>query len=180
SLVSAQEVKGSNLTRRVHLGVARERSEMVPGLTYDNDHAATIKKPIGSKEPVKTGGLGARKLSATVCFTEYVSWDWSPIMAGDIIHFNTVNLLELSKLETSENHRAAKELNAEVIEENISTVIGTLNNADLLLSLLITLTIVKLKGSPNIMWNSVHFNNENPSEVSAVVLSQSDVARAGH
>ncbi|GJU40513.1 hypothetical protein Tco_1193470 [Tanacetum coccineum] len=48
----------------------------------------------------------------------------SPIMAGDIIHFNTVNLLELSDLETSENHSAAKDLSAEVIEENISTVIG--------------------------------------------------------
>nr|GEU46587.1 hypothetical protein [Tanacetum cinerariifolium] len=56
-------------------------------------------------------------------------------MAGDIIHFNTMNQLELSELETSENHRATKELNAEVIEENISTIIGTLNNADLLLSL---------------------------------------------
>ncbi|GJT35138.1 glucose-methanol-choline oxidoreductase, FAD/NAD(P)-binding domain protein [Tanacetum coccineum] len=47
----------------------------------------------------------------------------SLIMAGDIIHFNTVNLLELSDLETSENHSAVKDLSAEVIEENISTVI---------------------------------------------------------
>nr|GEW32460.1 hypothetical protein [Tanacetum cinerariifolium] len=62
-------------------------------------------------------------------------------MVRDIIHFNDVNLLELSELEASENHSAAKELNAErlqrtienhsaakelnaeVIEENISTVI---------------------------------------------------------
>nr|GEZ53544.1 hypothetical protein [Tanacetum cinerariifolium] len=47
----------------------------------------------------------------------------SPIMARDIIHVNTVNLLELSELQTSKNHSATKELNAKVIEENISIVI---------------------------------------------------------
>ncbi|GKB94058.1 hypothetical protein Tco_0980195 [Tanacetum coccineum] len=55
--------------------------------------------------------------------------DGSPNMVGDAIHFNTKNPCEPSELETSDNHNVAKELNADFIEENISTNIGTLNNA---------------------------------------------------
>ncbi|GJT97184.1 hypothetical protein Tco_1092702 [Tanacetum coccineum] len=49
-------------------------------------------------------------------------------MVGDAIHFSTKNPCEPSELETSDNHNVAKELNADFIEENISTHISTLNN----------------------------------------------------
>ncbi|GJV54630.1 hypothetical protein Tco_1455635 [Tanacetum coccineum] len=49
--------------------------------------------------------------------------------SGGAIHFNTKNPYEPSELETSDNHNVAKELNGDFIEENISTHIGTLNNA---------------------------------------------------
>ncbi|GKB65630.1 ribonuclease H-like domain-containing protein [Tanacetum coccineum] len=53
---------------------------------YDNNDAATIKKPIGFTELVKTGGLGAKKLSATVA---RVSGS-SPHSGIDIAHVSCV------------------------------------------------------------------------------------------
>nr|GEW26299.1 hypothetical protein [Tanacetum cinerariifolium] len=64
-------------------------------------------------------------------------------MAGDMIHFNTVKLLELSELETSKNHSAAK---GDMIHFNT----------------------VNLHRLPDMMRNFVYFNNENPSEVSGL------------
>ncbi|GKC50685.1 zinc knuckle CX2CX4HX4C containing protein [Tanacetum coccineum] len=55
------------------------------GGRYDNNDAATIKKPIGFTELVKTGGLGAKKLSATVA---RVSGS-SPHSGIDIAHIET-------------------------------------------------------------------------------------------
>ncbi|GJR30379.1 hypothetical protein Tco_1106611 [Tanacetum coccineum] len=48
---------------------------------------------------------------------------------GGMPFTSTQKSIEQSELETSDNHNVAKELNADFIEENIYTNIGTLNNA---------------------------------------------------
>nr|GEU47406.1 putative reverse transcriptase domain-containing protein [Tanacetum cinerariifolium] len=76
---------------RYHLGKANVvadaliRKERIEPLRYDNNYAATIKKPIGLTELVKTGGLGAKKLSATV---DQVPGS-SPHSGVDIAHIET-------------------------------------------------------------------------------------------
>ncbi|PWA78428.1 hypothetical protein CTI12_AA209190 [Artemisia annua] len=107
----------------------------------------------------------------------------SPNMGRGIIHFNTENPFELSKIESSDNHNVAKELNAEVIDENISTIIGTLNNnanssevselasldnhivAKIIPPEGIYENISENTGSPNTVDDLICSDDENPSEL---------------
>ncbi|GJX02819.1 methionine aminopeptidase 1A [Tanacetum coccineum] len=68
--------------------------------------------------------LPLEKDSNSLLSDRTIQIDGSPNMVGDAIHFNTKNPCEPSELETPDNHNVAKELNADFIEENISTNIG--------------------------------------------------------
>lgn len=49
---------------------------------YGNNRDATVKKPIGLKKPINTGGIAARKPTTKVSYAEYVLWVLSFILTN--------------------------------------------------------------------------------------------------